>query len=100
MNRWYAKNIGDGMTAWEPLETIKQRFNAAYLEAGRPMDMAVFYRHASEGRLHCEVMVYFSPAAMDLALDLGADSCPAPAPESVSLLAGSDDAWSVLFPGT
>lgn len=98
MNRWYAKNLGDGVMAWEPLESIKLQFHSAYLAAGRPRDMAVFSRHASEGRLHCEVIVYFSPAAMNLALEFGADMCPKPSPECLTLLAGAEDAWSALFP--
>lgn len=98
MNRWYAKNLGDGMMAWEPLENIRERFDDAYLKAGRPDGMAVFYRHASEGRLHCEVIVYFSPAAQDLARDLGADIAPVPSPDGLALLGGSEASWQLLIP--
>jgi len=55
-------------------------------------------RHESEGRLHCEVRVYFSPAAADVAKAVGAIACKKPASNGLSLLAGPDESWSVLFP--
>jgi len=98
MNHWYAMNLGDGMMAWEPLETIRRRFEETYPKAGRGDDTAVFSRHASEGRLHCEVIVYFSPAAQALARALGAEVAPMPAPDGLDLLVGAEASWSVLFP--
>ena len=97
MSTWYAKNFGDGLLAWEPLNRLEERFGVEYAQAGSPSDMAVFVRHQSEGRLHCEVMTYFSPAAMALAREFGAAPCAKPSPANLSLLAGSDEAWSALF---
>ena len=57
MHSWYSKNLGDGILAQEPLRHIEQRFLSAYTDAGTPEDMALFIRHDSEGRLHCEVWI-------------------------------------------
>ena len=50
--------------------------------------MAVFVRSVSEGRLHCEVIAYFSPAAADVAKTFDGQPCPKPAREGLGLLAG------------
>jgi hypothetical protein len=98
MRSWSCKNLGDGLMAWEPLREIEERFQSAFNEAGRPKDMALFMRHLSDGRLHCEVTVYFSPASVGLALELEAKPCDKPLPEGLSLLAGDEDAWCLLLP--
>ena len=98
-NPWYAMSLGDGVTALEPLSDLESRFRAAFEQAGRPKDMAVFTRHESEGRLHCELMVYFSPAARAVAQALGAQPCGGPLPQGLSLLAGPVESWPLLFPG-
>lgn len=97
MSIWYTKNLGDAMLAGEQLDLIKRHFLAAYELAHSPKEMAVFFRHESEGQLHCEVKTYFSPASARVAVSLGAVPCKRPSPDSLGLLAGSDDAWSVLF---
>ena len=61
-------------------------------------DMAVFIRHESEGRLHCEIMVYFSPASVAIAKGFDADPCEKPSPAGLSLLLGAEDSWQALFP--
>ncbi|MDQ2693115.1 MAG: hypothetical protein M3Y68_13840 [Chloroflexota bacterium] len=63
-----------------------------------PPEIAVFTRLESEGRLHCELVVYFSPAAAELARKFGASPCERPAPAGLALLAGDVRAWSALFP--
>jgi len=95
--KWYSKNIGDALLAYNDLENIEAVCVPAYQKAGSPDDMAVFYRHESEGRLHCEVTVYFSPAAGDIAKALGASPCERPGKYGLCLLAGSPAAWSILF---
>lgn len=97
MNIWYTMNLGDAMLAGEQLDQIKSHFLTAYEQARGPKEMAVFFRHESEGRLHCEVITYFSPASASVAVSLGAVPCKRPSLDSLGLLAGSDDAWSVLF---
>ena len=95
---WYAKDLGDATLADEPLARIEALFTAAHEAAGRPADMAVFVRHESAGRLHCKVMVHFSPAAAAVGRAVSAVAGPAPSPGGLGLLAGEPAAWSVLFP--
>jgi hypothetical protein len=82
----------------EPSEEIRTAFRAAFASAGKPADMAVFTRHETEGRLHCEVIAYFSPSAAGLAELFEAEPCPRPSRSGLGLLAGDEGSWSVLFP--
>ncbi|MFZ7127137.1 MAG: hypothetical protein ACOWWM_13370 [Desulfobacterales bacterium] len=95
---WHSKNLGDAMFATQQLNEIESLFLSEFMMAGRPKDMALFFRHESEGRLHCEVMTYFSPAAAAVAEKVDAARCPRPSPKGLSLLAGADDCWALLFP--
>jgi hypothetical protein len=97
MSTWFLHNLGDAMFASEPLRQIEALFMSEYMAAGRPKEMALFARHES-GRLHCEVMVYFTPAAADVAEKVGAIRCRRPSREGLSLKVGTDDVWPVLFP--
>ena len=63
MNTWFTKNLGDPMLAGESLDHLKTLFLSAQVKMNYPKDMALFIRHESEGHLHCEVKVYFSPAS-------------------------------------
>lgn len=98
MNNWYSVSLGDGMMASTPSAEIEQVFQQAFNAAGKPTDMAVFTRPESEGRLHCEVIAYFSPAAVSIAKEFDAEPCEKPARSGLGLLAGDQRAWSVLFP--
>ncbi len=98
MNVWFSKNLGDGMLAHEPLGRLEELLLSVYAQAGNPRGMAAFVRHESEGRLHCEVKVYFSPASGVVAEEVEAEPCGRPSPEGLSLLAGSEESWSALFP--
>ena len=98
MSHWFAKSLGDALLAGESLSRIEEVFRAEYERAGRPTDMAVFVRHESEGRLHCEVRAYFSPAAAGVARAVDAVPCHRPVPEGLDLLAGAPDSWRALFP--
>lgn len=95
---WFSKPLGDGVWAYSKTDQIKDLFDPLFVLAGRPMDMAVFTRHESEGRLHCEVIAYFSPAAATVAHVLHAQPCDKPQRGELDLLAGERDCWSVLFP--
>ena len=99
MSEWFTSNLGDAMLAGEALEHIKTLFMSAYAKSNGSNEMAIFVRHESEGRLHCEVLVYFSPATAQVAEAVDAIACNQPAPLGLGLLAGSEDAWSVLFSG-
>jgi len=97
MDVWFTKNLGDAMLAGEPLEQIKTLFLSAYERAKNANEMALFFRHESEGRLHCEVKIYFTPASAFVAEAVDATPCNKPSPDGLGLLAGSKDVWSVLF---
>jgi hypothetical protein len=98
MSPWYSLSLGDGIMAGAPLIEIEAAFDRSFAAAGSPADMAVFTRPESEGRLHCEVVAYFSPAAGALAAAFGAEPCPPPKPAGLGLLAGDERAWLALFP--
>lgn len=98
MESWYLKDLGDGMLAATPSDEIKEVFIRLYHAAGKPPDMAVFTRYESEGRLQCEVIAYFSPAAREVAQAFDALPCEKPVPAELGLLAGDPLSWSVLFP--
>jgi len=98
MRHWFVKNLGDGMLASEPLHDIKTLLITAFANVGNPQEMAAFSRHESEGHLHCEVKVYFSPATAEVAKNIGAKVCGKPEHYSLSLLVGSKSSWHLLFP--
>ena len=99
MKSWYSLRLGDGMTYGMPSAEIEEAFAAAFQSAGQPPAMAVFTRPESEGRLHCEVIAYFAPAASEVAKEFDAEPCDPPASTGLVLLAGDEAAWSALFPG-
>jgi len=90
---WFTVNLGDAMLAEESLDRIRTLFVSEYEKADRSEDMAVFFRHESVGRLHCEVKVYFSPAVWTVAKAVGASPCNKPSSEGLGLLVGSEAAW-------
>lgn len=97
MNTWFTCNLGDAMLAGVELDHIKALFLSAYEKRNKPDDMAVFFRHESEGRLQCEVKVYFSPSAAAVAQEFDATHCQRPALQGLGLLAGSDKAKFILW---
>ena len=98
MSSWFSKSLGDPLLAGEPLSRLEALFRAERAKAGDPRDMALFIRHESEGRLHCEVRAYFSPASAAVASAMDADPCARPSPAGLSLLVGAPEAWRALFP--
>lgn len=86
------------MLASMPASQIEEAFLPSFAAAGRPPEMAIFTRPESEGRLHCEVIAYFSPAAREVAIAFDAEPCEKPARLGLILLAGGEGAWSILFP--
>lgn len=98
MNCWFTKNLGDAMLAGEALEHIKEFFLLEYGTDNNSKKQAIFIRHESEGRLHCEVKAYFSPATSVVAWAVNATPCNRPCADGLSLLAGSEEAKSILFP--
>jgi hypothetical protein len=98
MSDWFTKNLGDAMLVSEALGQINGSFRAAHKNSNGPKEMAVFIRYESEGRLHCEVKAYFSPASIAVAKAVDAEPCKKPTPDGLSLLIGAEDLWSTLFP--
>ncbi len=98
MNNWYSLSLGDGMMAGTPSDEIEKFFHQQFMTAGGPKDMAVFTRPESEGRLYCEVIAYFSPAAASVAEAFDAEPCDKPERTGLGLLAGDPNCWSLLFP--
>jgi hypothetical protein len=98
MSVWFTKNLGDAMLAGESLEHVKTLFLSAYEQAENANELALYFRHESEGHLHCEVKIYFTPASAQVAKALDATPCRRPSPDGLGLLAGSEASWSVLFP--
>ncbi len=95
---WYCVSLGDGIMAAELGGQLEKVFLGAFELAGQPADMAVFTRHESEGRLHCEVIAYFSPAARKVAAVFDARPCGKPIHDGLGLLAGSPQSWANFFP--
>lgn len=93
---WHTKNLGDALLASEELARIKSLFLSTYPQPGT--DLAIFIRHESEGRLHCEAILYFPPAAAAIAKALNATPCAQPSLHDLGLLIGSDQARAILFP--
>jgi len=98
MDSWYSKELGDGIMAAMPSDEIVRAFLQQFNDAGKPSNMAVFTRLESEGRLHCEVIAYFSPATTEVAEAFEARPCEKPSRAGLGLLAGEELSWSVLFP--
>jgi hypothetical protein len=98
-NTWYTCNLGDAMLAGESLDQIRAAFLSVNKHRHASGERAIFVRHESEGRLHCEVRVYFSPAAAGVAKVFGAAACTKPSAHDLGLLAGPEAAWKTLFPG-
>ena len=98
METWYSKELGDAIMASMPSDEIEAAFQRLFIAAGKPLNMAVFTKQESEGRLHCEVTAYFSPAAEDVAKAFDAQPCEKPGLAGLGLLAGDALSWSILFP--
>lgn len=97
MQKWSSRVLGDAQTSFLDCRDIAEVGEEFFNAAGRPPGMAVFARNDSEGRLHCEVTVYFSPAAQALAKRFQAKGCKRPAADGLDLLVGDPACWEILF---
>ncbi len=98
MKDWFSVNLGDAMLADAALTQLEQQLSSAYAKAGSPHDMTAFVRHESEGRLHCEVVVYCSRGFAAVAAAINAHPCVKPSSNGLSVFVGSPDARQVFFP--
>jgi hypothetical protein len=96
MNLWHSKSLGDALSAPIYTAEIEQIFQPLFASAGRPPAMAVFTRQ-EPGAMHCQVTVYFSPAAAKIAAAFAAQPCNPPEVDGLTLLAGSPACWTTLF---
>jgi hypothetical protein len=97
MSNWFYTYLGDVMTASQTLDQIREAFLPLFQSDDEPPDMAIFTRNDAEGQLHCEVFVYFSPAAAEIARAFDAQPCDQPMRPGLELLAGSTSSWDRLF---
>lgn len=98
MNPWYRLSLGDGMMAPTLADEIQESFMQRVSDSGGQPDMAIFTRPESEGRLYCEIIAYFSPAAREVAIVFDAKPCAKPERAGLALLAGEKEVWTMLFP--
>lgn len=96
-DQWFVLGLGDALMADSRLGEIEEKFLTLFAPAGRPAEMAVLKRHDTEHSLQCEVTVYFSPAAGELARAFGASPCARPLRANLDLLAGDGSCWAALF---
>lgn len=96
MSGWLKLNLGDPLLASDQQDRIAAALGSAYCATGNT-EMAAFVRHES-GALHCDVVVYFTPAAASVGRRVGAQACAAPDAAGLSLLAGSERAFELLSP--
>lgn len=98
MSAWYSKNLGSAMLSFEAQEQLESSFLSEAIRSGNQDSLALFKRHESEGRLHCEVVAYFSHASEKIAKALGAKPCKTPSPNGLNPLIGAEETWLMLFP--
>lgn len=89
-DRWHVANLGDAMLAGTAVDLVRARF------AEHGGDSAVLTRHESDGRLHCELKLYFPPELAALARDFDARPCAQPSADGLGVLIGTDDALARL----
>ncbi len=81
MTSWFQINLGDAMLACGEQVRIRQLFFSSLSHQANSVGMAAFTRHESEGRLHCEEKISFSPLSAAIAKALGAKACEKPSKE-------------------
>jgi hypothetical protein len=96
MSVWYTRNLGDAMLAVPALDQLRQQFETLLSNENTPGPQALFVRHESAGDLHCELVVYLTPASAELAGTVDARACPRPVSAGLELYCGSTEAWSLL----
>ncbi|NJD30594.1 MAG: hypothetical protein FIB04_01745 [Gammaproteobacteria bacterium] len=97
MTKWHTLSLGDAATAQVPLMHLQEEFEEEFAAGDRAPDAAVFVRYESEGRLHCEAVVFIAPGAAVLAERFGARPCARPARAGLDLVAGDERCWDVIW---
>lgn len=91
MHNWFAIHLGDALLAGPDFDDLQLELTEIYEQAGKPADMAAFYRHETSASLFCSVSVYLSPAFSAHAEALYATPCPKPESFGLTFFAGSTD---------
>ena len=97
MYSWFKKELGDAVWAAPYLETLKEMFASIYGSSHAAGEAVVLVKYDSASHLHCEVTVYFSPAATTLATAVNAEPCVQPSFTDLSLLVGNKQTWDALL---
>ena len=93
MEQWFVANLGDAMLAGETLDRVREQFEQR--NEATP-GAAVLMRHESDGRLHCELKLYFPPALAGLAERVGAQPCGEPIRSGLGVLIGAAECLESL----
>lgn len=82
----YRLELGDALSAPGEIALLAAQCQAIRLsgQAGA----AIYTRQCGTAGLHCRVEAYFSPVLAELALQLGALPCRAPAPAELTCICG------------
>jgi hypothetical protein len=96
LSSWSSLSLGDAVTAVMAGAALEDQSRAMFAALGQPADFAVF-RRLETASLHCEVTLYFSPAAAAIASRSGAHPCARPARHGLELVVGDARAWATLF---
>lgn len=94
MTTWYSIELDSSNSAKNTLQRIMDAFTPKYIGAGKPVDMAVFTSTNADN-----LSVYFSPKAISLALQFGAQPYDKDfVNQDLSLLVGDPRSVEALFP--
>ena len=89
MQHWFSIDLGNALLAGPDFDDLQVQLTTIYEQAGKPADMAAYYRHETTASLFCSVRVYLSPSHAAYAPQLHATPCPPPQQTGLSLLVDS-----------
>ena len=95
---WFTKNPGDALLAGEALSQREADFLSTHKDPGGRNKLAIFIRHETEERLHCELKACFSPNTVGLARKVDVIPCTRPSRSGLSLLVDSQAACDAPLP--
>jgi hypothetical protein len=97
LSSWFSLPLGDAVSAVVAAAAVEDQARAMFAELGEPPGFAVFRSLDTRASLHCEVTLYFSPAAAPVANRNGARPCARPPRHGLELIVGDARAWAALF---
>jgi len=96
MTTWYSLEVGNEEAAAKTMKRVMDAFMPKYIGAGRPLSMAIF---SSTNQKDNAVTLYFSPKAVSLAMQFGANACDDIfVNKDLALLVGDQKCIELLFP--